>query len=322
MIKRNILLSPVLILLCFVWLCCDKTGKPAVEDPIVETPPTPEEPPEPEEPEPLTASDIIFMNSFEDGNLNVWDDWDKNPAPENTLLQDPGPFNTPNNHVMRLWVKPGRGGADVVKVLPSPHDKVYARWYAKWEEGFDFTAKNHGGGLHAGDRNLMGVAGRRPDGADMARIGFEYDARNAKAFLYAYYRGMDMDCADPNGSCWGDHLPCFLSANYCKDPALREKPGKPTPKLEAGKWYCIELLMDMGTPTPTQEGADGVVSFWIDGVEYGPFENLWLRTVPSLKIRNFDASLFHHGEHGDAGVVYDNIVIAKKRIGMNKVVGE
>ncbi|MFA4869609.1 MAG: hypothetical protein WC623_15500 [Pedobacter sp.] len=319
MIKRNVLLCPVLILLCFVWICCGKASKPEVEVPIVDTTPTPEVP---QDVEPLAASDIIFMNSFEDGNLKVWDDWDGNPEPENTLIKDPGPFNTSGNNAMRLWVKPGRGGADLIKVLPSQHDKVYARWYAKWEEGFDFTAKNHGGGLFAGNRSLLGVAGIRPDGTNRVGIGFEYDANNAKPFLYAYYRGMAMDCSDPNGSCWGDHLPCFLSANYCKDPGLREKPGKPTPKLKAGQWYCIELLLDMGTPTPTQEGANGVISFWIDGVEYGPFENLWLRTVPTLKVSIFNAALFHHGDHGNVGVVYDNIVIAKKRIGMNKVVGE
>ncbi|MBE8723252.1 hypothetical protein [Sphingobacterium pedocola] len=313
----------VLIAACLIAVslsACDKTSKPTVEDSIVEEPPP--SPEEPEELELLTTSDIIFMNSFEDGHLRVWDDYDRNPEPENTLLKDPGPFNKPDNHVMRLWAKPGRGGADVVKVLPSKHDKVYARWYAKWEEGFDFTAKNHGGGLFAGERSLMGSSGMRPDGTDRVSMGFEYDHRNAKPFLYTYYRGMYMDCRNPNGECWGDHLPCFLSNSYCTKPEYREKPEKRTPELEAGKWYCIELMLDMGTPTATEEDADGVINFWIDGVEYGPFENLWLRTAPGLKVSLFNARLYHHGEHSDVGVLYDHIVVAKKRIGMNKVVGE
>jgi hypothetical protein len=39
--KKNVLLRAVLILLCFVWISCEKLAKPVVEDPIVETPPTP-----------------------------------------------------------------------------------------------------------------------------------------------------------------------------------------------------------------------------------------------------------------------------------------
>ena len=272
--------------------------------------------------EPLKLEDIVFRNGFEDGNLNVWDDWDKNPAPDNTLQRDLGPFNSSNNTVMRLRVKSGRGGADVVKVLPSKHDKLYARWYMKWEKGFNFNAKNHGGGLFAGDRGLMGVAGNRPDGTNRVSVQFEYDSDKGKPFLYTYYRGMNMDCSNPVGSCWGDHFPCFLSGNYCKNPNYSEKPGKITPKLVSDKWYCVELMVDLGTPSLDGTNADGVFNFWIDGVEYGPFENLWLRTTSNLKLGIFDAALFHHGEHSVEGVLYDNIVVATKRIGMKKVIGE
>ncbi|MBE8723255.1 hypothetical protein [Sphingobacterium pedocola] len=325
--KRRYLFTSTWVLLCFLCISCDKTSKPTVEDHIAEEIPSkPEEPNAPAEPEelaPLTASDIIFMNSFEDGHLNVWDDWDGNLPPKTTLLKDPGPFNTPDNHVLRLLVPPGRGNADVVKVLPSQHDKLYARWYVKWEEGFDFRAGNHGGGLSAGRRDLLGVAGNRPDGTDRVGVGFEYSpSTNGKAFLYTYYRGMYMDCVDPNGTCWADHFPCFLASRYCTNPAHKEKVDNPTPRLEAGKWYCVELLLDMGTATPTMEGADGIISFWIDGIEYGPFENLWLRTTPNLKVSLFNAALFHHGEHSDVGVLYDHVVVAKKRIGLGKVVGE
>src|SRR5690606_12138902 len=110
---------------------------------------------------------IIFQSGFEEGNKDIWDDWDGNPDETNLLVEDPGPFNTPGNHVMKLIPPPGeRGGGDLVKVLPSKHDSLYVRWYIKYEEGFNFNARNHGGGLVAGDRSMIGVSDYRPDGTN------------------------------------------------------------------------------------------------------------------------------------------------------------
>jgi hypothetical protein len=91
----------------------------------------------------------VFCSDFEEGDLDAWDDFDGNPAPDHSIVEDPGPFALAGNHVGRLLPPSGRGGADFVKELPEPLDRAYARWYVQFEAGFDFDARNHGGGLFA-----------------------------------------------------------------------------------------------------------------------------------------------------------------------------
>src|SRR5690554_5443885 len=92
---------------------------------------------------PVDNDAIVFQSGFEEGNKDIWDDWDGNPDETNLLVEDPGPYNTPGNHVMKLIPPPGeRGGDDLVKVLPSKHDSLYVRWYIKYEKGFNFNARN------------------------------------------------------------------------------------------------------------------------------------------------------------------------------------
>jgi hypothetical protein len=216
---------------------------------------------------------------------------------------------------MRFWVQPGRNGTDLVKVLDSPSSRLYARWYIQYEPGFDFNAPNHGGGLHAGERNLLGVSDNRPNGDDWFTAWIEYDPGLHTFYSYSYYRGMYMDCANPVGSCWGDHFPCTSDEGetYCERPEHRETVMPPT--LETGRWYCVEMLLDGGTPTNTEDGADGTLNFWVDGLEIGPWNDLWLRTTDDLEITILWLSLFHHEEHADVGVMYDNVVVSTERIG-------
>jgi len=260
----------------------------------------------------------IFCSGFEEGNLAIWDDYDGNPAPDNLVMADPGPRNIVGNHVMRLRVPPGRGGVDLVKVLPSSHDRLYARWYVKWEPGYDFRALNHGGGLHAGSRSLLGRSNFRPNGADWFSAWIEPNPRTQHGpalNAYTYYRGMYMDCSDPNGSCWGDMFPCMMDdgSGYCTRPEHRE--SSPPAQLVTDRWYCIEMLMDGGTPTSTEAGANGVLNFWVDGVSSGPWNNLWLRTTSQLKLTILWLGLFFHGEHSAEGIMLDNIVVSTDRIG-------
>jgi hypothetical protein len=264
-------------------------------------------------------SQAVFRSGFEEGNKAIWDDYDGNPDSTNLLMEDPGPCNQAGNHIMRLRVPLGRGGADLVKVLPGSYDKLYARWYEKWEPGYDFTALNHGGGLHAGARSYLGRSNFRPDGSDWFSTWFEPSSSagdlNARPNLYSYYRGMYMDCADPNGTCFGDLFPCMVDEGQyvCTKPEHRETIL--TPQLQSGRWYCIEVMADAGTPVTTEAGADGVQNFWIDGVEYGPFNHLWHRTTVNVKLNILWLSLFHHGTHSVEGVMLDNAVVSAQRIG-------
>lgn len=261
----------------------------------------------------------VFCSGFEEGNKSAWDDYDGNPDSTNLIVEEPGYCNTRGNHVMRIRVPPGEGGADLVKVLPSSHDKLYARWYQKWEQGYDFSAPNHGSGLHAGDRNLLGRSGHRPSGSDwfssLIQPAGNGGPHTNRLMLYSYYRGMYQDCGDPNGQCWGDALPCMWDegSNYCKKPEHRE--SKLPPPLETEKWYCIEVMLDAGAPSSNGATASGAQNFWLDGVEYGPWENLWHRTSSQIKPNILWLSLYHHGNHSSAGIMLDNVVVADKRIG-------
>ena len=261
------------------------------------------------------GEDWVFCTGFEEGDLDLWDDWDDNPPETNLLMEDPGPQDIAGNHVCRLRAPEGRGGADLLKVLPDTYDVLYARWYVKWEPGYDFDARNHGGGLHAGSRSLLGHAGDRPAGDDWFSAWIEPHNTHHRLYSYVYYRGMYQDCADPNGSCWGDHFPCMVDEGqtYCTNPDHRETLAPPQP--EPGRWYCVELMIDAGTPTTDGSGADGILNFWVDDVSYGPWTEMWFRTTPDLKLNIFWLNLWFHADHSEAGIMVDDVVVSTSRIG-------
>jgi hypothetical protein len=212
-----------------------------------------------------------------------------------------------------MRVPPGSGGVDLVKVLPSSHDKLYARWYQKWETGYDFSVPNHGGGFHAGNRNFLGMSDRRPDGTDWFSSWFEPDYghgsnQNGRGKLYSYYRGMNQQCSDPNpgpqSGCWGDSFPT---------PAQRATIQPP--QYQTNRWYCLEMMIDAGTPVSSQAAANGSQTFWVDGVQYGPWTNMWFRTSPNLKISILWLSLYHHSDHSVGGVMLDDVVVSTSRVG-------
>jgi hypothetical protein len=263
----------------------------------------------------LTPASWVFCTGFEEGSFDQWDDWDGNPAPTNTIVADPGPFNRAGNHVARLFVPAGGGNADLTKVLPGGDDILYARWYVKWEAGFDFTTPQHGSGLHAGDRALLGRSGYRPDGTDWFSAFIEPGYGTGRFNAYTYYPGMYMNCVDPDGSCWGDDLPCTQDEGqvYCTKPQHRESVTPPL--MQSGHWYCIEMMLAGGAPTPGNNGAGGVLNYWIDGQEIGPWNDLWLRSTGDLHIGILWLNLFFHGAHGPAGVLFDDVVVSSSPIG-------
>jgi hypothetical protein len=255
------------------------------------------------------AADWVFCDGFEEGAS--WDGSVKDPV----VMDDLGPFGSEDNHVAQLRVPAGAGGHGLWKRLPLS-DRLYARWYVQWEPGHDLTARHHGpGGLGADTAWYTGRSGIRPNGDEYFVSTLEPSTR-APHYIYAYtyYRGMSMDCADPNGRCWGDHFPCYAGPRYCKRPEYLpkvEQPGTTT-----GRWYCIEQMIDAGTPVTDGAMADGHLNFWIDGLEIGPWTDLWWRTVPSLKINFLWLFLYHHDDtHSVEGVLLDNVVVSTSRVG-------
>lgn len=260
----------------------------------------------------------IFCEDFQAGNVNTWD---QSPLPKKenlTVVKAIDVSPEIDNLALQIRVNPGRGGAGLNKTFtPAGYNRLYARWYQKYESGFDFSAKNHGHGFHAGDRWKKGVAGKRPMGDDYFTVQIEYEPatynRLPRPYIYAYYRGMNMDCSDPDGKCWGDHFPCMIAARYCKND--RHRPTLMPPALKDNRWYCVELMVDAGDAVASRELASGEINFWIDGQAYGPWKNLWLRTDENIRVNHFWLGLFHHGQHSEQGILYDNIVVSTSRIG-------
>jgi hypothetical protein len=61
--------------------------------------------------------------------------------------------------------------------------------------------------------------------------------------------------------------------------------------------------------------ADGELDFWVDGLEIGPWTDLWLRTSANVQPSLLWLNLFHHGEHSVAGVMVDRVVVSTTRVG-------
>jgi hypothetical protein len=260
----------------------------------------------------------VFCEDFEGSNpKGNFDDHDGNPDTENQVVLDTGPSGDAENKAIRLRVPPGqRGTSDLLKVLPGKYDKLYARWYFKYEPGFNFAAPNHGGGLAIGDRHFLNTSGQRPNGDDFAGFYFQYLGDGALPFAYSYYRGMYQDCLNAKGSCWGDSLPCVYDSGkaYCTKP--QHRPTAPLPALQASQWYCIEELVEMGTPTSAGTPANGRLALWLDMQLLGDYRDLWVRTTASLRIEMLYLSLFHHdGTHSIAGELIDNVVVSTQRVG-------
>jgi hypothetical protein len=265
--------------------------------------------------DPCSEPTTLFCDDFEGGSFDKWDDYDGNPAPGNTIVDEPGPHDAPGNHVARLQAAIGStSGVDLTKVMPSQQDHLYLRYYQKFESGFDFSALNHAGGGAFANRDSLGSSNFRPTGSDFVWSIMEFDADDFH--LYSYYRGMYQDCVDPNGQCWGDHLPCTSDegSNYCTKPEHRDM--VPVVKPQADKWYCMEVMVDLGPPVQADDAATGRQDFWIDGAAQGPFEHLWFRTTPDLKLDGiWISSYFHQGQSNASGILYDDIVVSTVRVG-------
>lgn len=281
----------------------------------------------PDDPVPCASAEVIFCSGFEEGDWrSVWDDDDGNTDSTTEVIDDLGPFDAAGNRVMRFRLPPGEGIGDLIKELPSQHDRLYFRFFQLWEDGYDFSARNHGTSMRAGESSTLGQSGYRPEPDVSYGGGLEpiagHDDLQGRLNFYSYYRGMYQDCVDPNGSCWGDHFPCMFDeggpGGYCEKPEHRDPPTPP--QLETGRWYCIEMMIDGGSAVTSDSEADGVQTFWLDGQQFGPFEGLWHRSTTALKLSLLWIKLYHHADHSVQGVMLDEIAVSTERVGCGPLV--
>lgn len=256
---------------------------------------------------------VVFCTDFEEGNLDHWDDYDLNDSVENVLTPDPGPRGAENNTVMRLRIPPGPDIVDLVKLLPGFYDRLHMRWYIQYESGYDMTRPGLQTGLHAGDRDLLGVSDSLPTGDDRFAVLTSHTADDPQLVARLDYRGMYQQCDEPVGGCFRDQLPCLEDADICTDPD--HTTPSTTPPLQTGQWYCVELMVDAGTPVDAAEDADGIVELRVDDEVVGRWDDLWLRTDANLKLNVAWLLLYYGGDHGDEGVLYDDVVVSREPVG-------
>jgi hypothetical protein len=263
-----------------------------------------------------TDEDVVFCTDFEEGDLEAWDDFDENPDDMNDVVPDDGPHGLAGNRVVRMRVAPSEMSTDLVKQLPGFYDALYARWWVKLEPGYDLDMSSAlWPGLHAGARELLGTSGALPNGADRFTVLTSHDLATHGLITKLDYRGMYQECADESEGCLRDELPCTRDEgeSFCTAPQHREV--APLTAIEKSRWYCVELFVDAGTAVTSAAEADGRISLWLDDESLFAYDDLWFRTSPDLKIDVLWMSQYTSNGHGDEGVLYDDVIVSRNRIG-------
>lgn len=271
----------------------------------------------------------FWCEDFEGSNWRNGNGWAGSKLSNTSYVTDPidtGPSQDGSNRVVQLNVPGGlRDGVQIYTTFP-PTNKVWARWYQKYNNNWNFSDNPHGSGIDAGDTNFDFNSGNRPDGVTgQATFWTEYYAPTGKMHTYSYYHGMYQDCPS-QGSCYGDSFPCVMdgdgAVNYCKKDWDRPVGGLATvPTPVANHWYCVEQYVDVGDPISDSQAAAGLANgefrSYIDGALISQANNLHIRTSSSfaapteLMLQIF----FGQANHNTAGMMFDNIVLSTRRIG-------
>ena len=208
-----------------------------------------------------------------------------------------------------VWLKLGNY-VPQDKDLGNGYDDVYVRYYVRFASNYK-SVRNHGQNLGGRDLTMrrpawVGQAGIR----DVARKGYLYSGlpprsarrrrrgeRGDDRLFWSFY-SYHMDKRGP----WGD---------------VYAIPQKET--IEIDRWYCVERHMKLNSVEPVK--ADALEELWVDGKLVIRKEGLRFRKVPTLRITFFSLGTYYHGLPAEYDrqkpikVYFDNVVIAKKRIG-------
>ena len=201
------------------------------------------------------------------------------------------------------------------KTINPQQDTVYIRTYCKWDAGYSATGNNHNGiRLSA---HYPGAGVKPPtDGSGFFLFLLQNSNENRPgdtdpgySHLYAYWPKQRSDYGDhwyPDGSI----LP---NSSVFGFPAAQYPDFKPLPNFvpQRDRWYCYELMVkanDIGLN-------NGEVKVWIDGKVAADFQNLFLRSLSSIKIDEALVNLHAGQSTRRTKKWYDNTVIAKQYIG-------
>lgn len=254
--------------------------------------------------QPPDPDSIIFFENFEDPNypkrwLTFWD-----KAVGSGTVRQPSKYVFAGQHSAYLQAVKGEhrseGQGEYVPLEPLD-EAVYIQVRIRLEDGFSLGTADGVKLFSVGGSNTIevsyGQSGVRPDGRNHFSAVISINNWNEPG-VYFYH-------PDQSGG-WGDHA--------------YSKKWFNTPKIEPGRWYCLELMLK-----PNSIGArDGAIRFWMDGELIVERTGMRFRDVEDVKMRRFAFT----GYFGGGGMIntspknqriyIDNYILSKKRIGCNE----
>jgi hypothetical protein len=247
------------------------------------------------------GSDILLSCGFDDDAW--WRAWGSQKPPEHTSLVEGENAFGGNGKSLRVTVPRGdhMGTSFAYRFrerLGAEPEEIYFRYYLKFDR--DWAQATSGGKLPgiSGTYGRAGWGGRPVHGDD------GWSARG----LFVSRNGGDSSAI----------------GFYCYHADMRGKYGDDLvfrPRLEHGRWYCVEMHCKLNTPGENGERGrnDGILQGWIDGVLAFERTDIRFRDVAALKIEEIWVNVYHGGAtpvpRQDIHLYLDNMVIARKPIG-------
>ncbi len=209
------------------------------------------------------------------------------PTPEGEAYEINGYQYRESDSWIRTWFLPG-------------YDRVYVRWYARFDKDFRQGKGMHWCGLggHRTDnpRSGFGKAGIRPNGTD--RFGTSIEPAFTKGHeppgrmcLYSYWPEMKQA---GDGKYWGNRF-------YAEPPFF----------IERGRWYCFEMMVKLNEPGER----DGEQALWVDGRKIIHEQGFRWRDSEILMLNTFKFGLYIHYSEHDCTYWVDDLVISTEYVG-------
>ncbi len=288
------------------------------------------------------AADWLMCDDFEagDGDLDTWlaqSEWNSTIGAD-----DPGRMTLSadqvhgGNHALFMPAaeESGYQGAEVEwrKCLGPQEsgceldsfEQLYFRSWIRFAEDHQYVHHFISiGGSQPDQFWSLGSSGCLPSGRYRMGTAVDFDEGSHDTFFYTYHPEMSCsaNCVSYMGEDWVRD-----NCDHCDDigmPTCEEElrccwgeesaPAQPAP-LPVGEWFCFEMMVQANTP----EVHDGVMAYWIDGVEGHRRDDMMWRIVPELALNR--VALQHYIESSDADghsnqVWFDDVVVSTGRIG-------
>jgi hypothetical protein len=256
--------------------------------------------------------DVLFADNFESGDLSKWDE---------RRGQIVTTQATPHRGDWCVAIPMERGkneGGDAIRWFPPGDDTVYARFYVKFSENYQYN--HHFVTLLANQRqnrwSAFGKAGLRPNGTYFSSgmepwFAWGQNPPPGEVNLYSYF--LDMEPDRKTGKYWGN---AFFPPGPARGQAASDQRVIPP----RDQWQCWEFMIQANT---SPDKSDGRQAMWVDGQLVGEFSGIRWRSDPELKVNCL--WLQHYGfDPGDPtkqfwpaaqSVWFDDVVVARRYIG-------